>query len=120
MSGPLRAAALEEQAELKSLRDAADRSAADLAQTVAELTGRLATARQPKQAARWLAARARVAVPREFGAGWARTGGRSAVLVIVPVLVVVAAGYAATRRTRKNSNKKSHPERSQAYRYRSH
>lgn len=53
------AAAFEENAELEELRDRADETGREAAQTLAELTGRLADARDPKVVTRRLAARAR-------------------------------------------------------------
>ncbi|HET9080279.1 MAG TPA: hypothetical protein VFO01_07155 [Trebonia sp.] len=62
-------AAYEEQAELKNLRDEADRSTAEAARTLAELTGRLAAASHPKTVARRLAVSARVTVLRAVRQG---------------------------------------------------
>lgn len=114
MSRPVSAAALEEQAELRNLRDAADQSAADVAKVLAELTRRLTAARQPKEAARQLAARVRVTATRTlragWDAGWERTGGQRGAwrpaLAVVPVLAVATAlGYATRRNFKEKADR---------------
>ncbi len=55
------AAAFEENAGLNELRERAGQTGREAAQTLAELTGRLADARDPKTVARRTAARARAA-----------------------------------------------------------
>jgi hypothetical protein len=56
---PHDAAAFEERAELLGLREQADRTAVEAAQTLTELAGRLALAGQPGVVGRQLAADAR-------------------------------------------------------------
>ena len=96
------AAALEEEAELRELRDRADRTTAEAARTLAELTARLAAAREPGAVARRLAARTRDVAARTLGevpgkfAG--QHGARRTALVAIPVLAVAAAVIVAYRR----------------------
>jgi hypothetical protein len=97
------AAEREEEAELKYLRDQADRSAVEVARTLAELTGRLAAVGHPGQAARQLAAGARVTALRAVREGPGKIAGQRGAwrpaLAAIPVLVVAAAlAYAAVRR----------------------
>lgn len=86
------AATVEEQAELRELRDQADRTTAEAARTLAELAARLASAREPGVMARRLAAGARGAAVRSFRGvpgkiAGQRGAGRTA-LAAVPVLAV--------------------------------
>jgi len=95
------AAALEEE-ELRQLRDQADRTTAEAARTLAELTARFAAAREPGALARRLAVRTRDVAARTLGevpgkfAG--QRGARRAALVAIPVLAVAAAVIVAYRR----------------------
>ena len=96
------AAEFEEQAQLKELRDQADRTAADAAQTLAELGARLADAAQPGAVAWRLAAIGRGAakralrkVPGEI-AGQRRAG--RVALAAIPALAIAAAVFLAYRR----------------------
>jgi hypothetical protein len=96
------AAVKEEEAQLNDLRDQADRTAAEAARTLAELTGRLAAAGRPGEAARRLAADARVTALRAVREGPGKIAGQRGAkrltLAAVPVLVVAAAlVYAAAR-----------------------
>ncbi len=100
MSIPRTAAVKEEEAQLNDLRDQADRSAAEAARTLAELTGRLAAVGRPGDAARRLAADARVTALRAVRQGPGKIAGQRGAgrlaLAAVPVLVVaVALAYAA-------------------------
>ena len=102
MSAVRTAAQHEEEAELRNLRDQADRSTAEAAQTLAELIRRLNAAGHPKETARRLAADARVTVLRALRQGPGKVAGqrgaRRLALAAVPVLAVAAAlAYAATR-----------------------
>jgi len=63
------AAEVEEEAELNELRDQADRAAAEVAQTLAELTNRIAVELRPGEVARRLTARARVTTLRALREG---------------------------------------------------
>ncbi len=97
------AAGKEEEAELSYLRDAADRSAADAAQTLAELARRLSVARRPGEAVRRATAVARAAALRALRQGPGVIAGRRGAwrpaLAAIPVLVLAAAlAYAAARR----------------------
>jgi hypothetical protein len=96
------AAEREEEAELNDLRDQADRSTAEAAQILAEMTRRITVVRRPGQAARRLTADARVAalrVLREGPGGIAgQRGAWRPVLAAIPVLTLVAVlAYAAAR-----------------------
>ena len=111
MSAARTAAEREEQAELNLLRDQAERTAGEAAQTLAELTRRITVARRPGTAARRLTADALAsalqAIREEQGkiASWRRVW-RPA-LAAVPVLALAAAlAYAAQRKA-----KSSHPRR---------
>jgi hypothetical protein len=88
---PRGGAALEERAEVLSLREEADRAAAEVAQTLTELTGRLALAARPGAAGPRLAAAARDAAARALRRAAGRVAGRSAALAAVPALAVAAA-----------------------------
>jgi hypothetical protein len=94
------AASIEEQAELTSLRDAADRSTAEVARTLAELTERLA-ANRPKAVAKRLAANARVTALRAVREGPGKIAGqrgaRRLALAAIPVLVLAAVAVAIAR-----------------------
>jgi hypothetical protein len=96
------AAAREEAAELNELRDQADRAAAELAQTLGELTRRISVVRRPGQAARRLTADARVSALRTLHGGPGSTAGQRGAwrpaLAAIPVIALAAAlGYAACR-----------------------
>lgn len=96
------AADKEEETELNYLRDVADRSGADAAQTLAELARRVSVARRPWAAARRMAADARVTALRALREGPGVIAGRRGAwrpaLAAVPVLVLAAAfAYAAAR-----------------------
>lgn len=69
MSAPRGAAAQEEQAQLKRLRDEVDQSTTEVARTLTELTGRLAAAGRPMEIARRLAVNARVTALRAVREG---------------------------------------------------
>ena len=102
MSTSRSADAVEEEAELRELRDRADRTTAEAARTLAELTARLAAAREPGAVARRLAGRTRDVAARTLGevpgklAG--QRGARRTALVAIPVLAVAAAVIVAYRR----------------------
>jgi hypothetical protein len=96
------AAEREEEAELNDLRDQADRSTAEAAQILAELTRRITVVRRPGQAARRLTADVRVAALRALREGpggiVGRRGAWRPVLAAIPVLTLAAAlAYAAAR-----------------------
>jgi hypothetical protein len=96
------AATMEEQAQLKELRDQADQTTAEAARTLAELAARLSNARDPGDMARRLGANARVAAVRTFRGlpgkiAGQRGAGRMA-LAALPVLVVTAAVLLGYRR----------------------
>jgi hypothetical protein len=99
-----RGAALEERAELLSLREQADRAAAEVAQTLTELTGRLALAARPGAAARRLAVAAGDAAARTARQAAGRVAGRPAarraVLAAVPALAAAAAVAVLAARAR--------------------
>lgn len=99
MSGT--AASVEEQAELQELRDRADRTTAEAARTIAELTGRLAQARQPGVLARRLTTNARNGAAHVLRGGPGKLAGqrgaRRAALAAIPVLALVAAVALARR-----------------------
>jgi len=96
------AVALEEDTELRELRDRADRTTAEAARTLAELTARLAAARDPGAMARRLTARTRDVATRAFREGPGRLadqrGARRTALAAIPVLAVAAAVIVAYRR----------------------
>lgn len=96
------AAALEEDTEIRELRDRADRTTADAAQTLAELTARVAAARDPGAIARRLTARGRDAAARAFrevpGKFASQPGAKRTALAAIPVLAVAAAMIVAYRR----------------------
>jgi hypothetical protein len=101
---PVRTAAdREEQAELAMLREQADRTADEVAQTVAELSRRIDVLRRPSETARRMTADARAAAVRALRqapqiAG--QPGVRRAALAAVPVLALAAFASAARRRRR--------------------
>lgn len=76
------AASREEQAELEMLRDEADRTAADAARTLAELTGRLS----PR----------RVLSPRAIVTRLGRSRSIRLAAVVIPVTAALAAAAVAT------------------------
>lgn len=89
------AAVKEEEAQLNHLRDQADRTAAEAARTLEELTGRLAAVGRPGEAARRLATDARVTALRAVRR---QRGAKRLTLAAIPVLAVAAAlVYAAAR-----------------------
>jgi hypothetical protein len=113
------AASLEERAMLEALRARADRTGQEAAQTLAELAGRLAEARDPQAISRALAAQARrgralaIRAARERLAAKPRaahavravrselTGSRGAkrvALAAIPALGMLTAGIVARRR----------------------
>jgi hypothetical protein len=92
------AAEFEEQAQLKELRDQADQTAAEAAQTLAELGERLADAARPGGLARRLAAAGRSAGTRALRAVPAGIARRRAALAAIPVFAVAAAVFLAYRR----------------------
>ena len=96
------AAALEEQTEIRELRDRADRTTAEAARTLAELTARLAVARDPGAMARRLTARTRDVATRALrevpGKFASQPSARRTALAAIPVLAVAAAMIVAYRR----------------------
>jgi hypothetical protein len=98
------AAELEEQAELKMLRDQADQTTAEAARTLAELATRLSDAAHPGAMARRLSAVSRgaaVSALREVpGKVAGQRGARRTVLAAIPVLAVAAATFLVYRRFR--------------------
>lgn len=94
MSATHGAAAHEEQTELGNLRAEADLSAAEVARTLTELTGRLA-AGHPKALARQFAANARQTALRAVrevpGKVAGQRGAKRLALAAVPVLLLAAA-----------------------------
>ena len=96
------AVALEEEAELRELRDRADRTTAEAVRTLAELTARLAAARDPSAMARRLTVRTRDVATRALREGpgklASQPNARRAALVAIPVLAVTAAMIVAYRR----------------------
>lgn len=96
------AAAFEESAELEELRARADQTGREAAQTLAELAGRLADARDPKLVGRRLAAQARhtvAAVRRRVPGDLADPrDAKRAALAALPVLAVLAVAVVAHRR----------------------
>ena len=96
------AVALEEDTELRELRDQADRTTAEAARTLAELTARLAAARDPSAMARRLTARTRDVATRALrevqGKLANQPNARRAALAAIPVLAVTAAMIVAYRR----------------------
>ena len=96
------AAEVEEEAELNELRDQADRAAAEVAQTLAELTNRIVVGLRPGEVARRLTAQARVIVLRALregpGSFVGQRGAWRLALAAIPVFALAAAlGYAAYR-----------------------
>lgn len=95
------AASFEEQAELTSLRDEADRSTAEVARTLTELTERIAAASHPKAVARRLAVNARVTALRAVREGRGKLAGhpgaRRLALAAVPVLLLAAVAVVVAR-----------------------
>jgi hypothetical protein len=95
-------AALEEQTELRELRDRADRTTAEAARTLAELTARVAAARDPGTMARRLTARAKDVATRALGEVpgkfASQPGAKRTALAAIPVLAVAAAMIVAYRR----------------------
>lgn len=102
MSARHTAAAVEEQAKLRELRDRADQTTAEAARTLAELAARLADARDPGAVARRLAATARGAAVRTLrkvpGKIAGQRGARRIALAAVPALAAAAAVFLAYRR----------------------
>lgn len=96
------AAAFKERAELAELRDRADRTGQEAAQTLAELAARLADARDPRAMARRLAAKARHAATRTIrdvqGKLSGPRGAKHAALAAIPVVGMLAVAVAAHRR----------------------
>jgi len=96
------AAALEEQTEIRELRDRADRTTAEAARTLAELTARVAAARDPGTMARRLTARAKDVAARALGEVpgkfASQPGAKRTALAAIPVLAVAAAMIVAYRR----------------------
>lgn len=96
------AAEFEERAQLEELRDQADRTAADAAQTLAELGARLADAAQPGAVAWRLAAIGRGAAKRALrevpGKIAGHRGARRAALAAIPALAIAAAVFLVYRR----------------------
>jgi hypothetical protein len=108
--GPVHgAAAFEERSELLALREEADRTAAEAAQTLADLADRLDLARHPGAVARRLAAGAGGRAVRTARAGLRRIGGppraRRALLAAIPALAVTAAVALALVRQRARSRR---------------
>jgi ABC-type transporter Mla subunit MlaD len=99
-----RGAALEDRAELLSLREQADRAAAEVAQTLTELTDRLALAARPGAAARRVAAAARDDAARTARQAARRVAGwpaaRRAALAALPALAAAAAVAVLVARAR--------------------
>jgi hypothetical protein len=95
-------AAIEEHAELEELRDRANRTGQEAAQTLAELAGRLAQARHPRAIARRLSDRARHEAARARKRVRAALADHRAVkqaaLAAIPVAGVVAVTMVAHRR----------------------
>jgi hypothetical protein len=96
------AATVEEQAQLKDLRDQADRTTAEAARTLAELSARLANAGDPGAMVRRLMADARGAAARTCrgvpGEIAGQRGARRMALAALPSLAVIAAGLLGYRR----------------------
>lgn len=96
------AATVEEQAQLRELSDQADRTTAEAARTLAELSARFANAQDPGAMVRRLAADARSAVVRAFrgvqGQIAGQRGARRTALAAAPMLAVTAAAFLAYRR----------------------
>lgn len=97
------AATREEEMELNDLRAQADRTTAETAQALAELTRRITAVRRPGEAARRLTADARVAALRTLREGSGKIVGQRRAwrlaLAAIPLLAVVAAlAYAAAQR----------------------
>lgn len=96
------AADVEEQAELRELRDQADQTAAEAARTLGELSARLADTVAPGAVAGRIAAGARGAAVRSLrrvpGKIAGQRGAKRTVLAAVPVLAVAAAVFLAYRR----------------------
>ena len=93
------AAAFEENAELRELRERADQTGREAAQTLAELAGRFADARDPKVVARRATARARAAAvrARRHMPAYPSAAKRAAV-VAVPVIGLLTVTIVARRR----------------------
>ncbi len=96
------AAAFEENAELQELRSRADQTGREAAQTLAELAGRLADARDPKVVARRTAARGRNVMARAQQRVPAGLAGppeaKRAALAMVPALSLLALAIISRRR----------------------
>jgi hypothetical protein len=98
------AASAEEQARIEELRAQVDKAGEEAARTLAELTGRLADAGNPRNLARNLAAEARQSALRAVreipGKLASRRGATRAALATVPLLAVLGAAVAVARRRR--------------------
>jgi hypothetical protein len=103
-SRPRGGAALEERAEVLSLREQADRTAAEAAETLTELAGRFALAVRPGAAGPRLAAAARDAAAATLRrAAWRvadQSAARRAALAAVPALAAAAAVAVLAARAR--------------------
>jgi hypothetical protein len=102
MSGIRTAAAREEEMELNALRAQADRTTAEAAQVLAELTRRLTVARRPGESVRRLTADAQAAAVRALREGPGKMAGQLGAwrpaLAAIPVLAVaVALAYAVAQ-----------------------
>jgi hypothetical protein len=92
------AAAFEENAELQELRERADQTGRETAQTLAELAGRVADARDPKVVARRVTARARAVTARARQRMPDPATAKRAALAMVPALSLFALAIIADRR----------------------
>jgi hypothetical protein len=113
---PIRTAAeREEQAELAMLREQADRTADEVARTVAELSRRAGIVRRPGPTARRMAAEAAATAVRAIRQAPRQVAGqpgvRRAALAAVPVLALAAFTYAAAH----GKITISYPERARAF-----
>lgn len=91
------AAETEERAEVELLRERADRTGREAAQTLAELAARLAAARDPRAMARRLAAQASRRVRAAVKAMPGDRTARRAAVAAVPVLGVLTVAVVARR-----------------------
>lgn len=102
------AAAREEEAELKYLRDQADGASAEVAHTLAELARRISVVRQPGAVARRLTADAQVTALRAAREGPGKIAGQRGAkrlaLAAIPALSLAVLTYAAARGRIKSSD----------------
>ena len=98
------AAETEERAEVELLRERADRTGREAAQTLAELAARLAAARDPRAIARRLAAQASRRVRAAVTAMPDNRTARRAAVAAVPVLGVLTVAVVARHQGWLNSH----------------